>query len=166
MTVRIIVATDLDGGIGFKGALPWPRLMNDFKAFKAKTMGQFVVMGRKTFESLPGNLPGRDVIVLSDNAQFHPEGVTTCFDLPEAVNACKPSGQDLWICGGERVYAEGIKIASEIHLTTVAGRFPADTHFPKVNLAEWRMRETEEHHQTKEGLYYTISVYERRDFTR
>lgn len=166
MTVRIIVATDLHGGIGRNNALPWPRLTDDFKTFKEKTMGGTLVMGRNTYQSIPKALPGRKTIVVSRDPEFLPEGVEVHSDLEDLLTDARKSARDVWVCGGELVYEKALPFTDEIHLTTVFDNYRCDVKFPKVNLANWQMVPDEMYYATLTGLRYTISVYVRREFTR
>jgi len=164
MTTRIIVATDLDGGIGKNGTLPWPRLKEDFTNFKAKTMGGVVIMGRKTYESLPGKLPGRDVYVISNTLSSCDDLVFG--DLSAAIASAEAAGKIAWICGGRGVYEEALERAQQIHLTSVCELYDCDVFFPKVNLAQWAPLQSEAIHSSETGPAYAISVYGRRSFRR
>jgi len=113
----IIVAMSSKGGIGRQGKLLC-HLPNDLKRFKKLTMGHPIIMGRKTFESLPnGPLPGRQNIVMTRNTQWeHPDGVTVAHSLPEAVAAAE-GDNEIFIIGGEQVYKEALPYASKAYLT-------------------------------------------------
>lgn len=142
MTISIIVATDKNGGIGVKGQLPWPKLKLDMDLFRRKTMNEIVIMGRKTYESLPNGLPGRMVYVLTRDRSIKPNPHFNLFIFDNLVNAlaqAKDYQRDVWICGGAEVYREALPIADEIHLTMVQEEYPdCDRFFPMTVLGEWR----------------------------
>lgn len=115
-TIGILVAVSPEGVIGKDGGIPW-RHPGDMRRFKRITLGNTVVMGRKTWESLPKRpLPERRNIVLSSTPI---EGVETFRDLPSALAACTG---ETWIIGGARAYAEGMKVADVIDVTYVPDR--------------------------------------------
>ncbi len=131
--VCAIVAMDEGRLIGREGALPW-HVPEDLKRFRDLTSGHIVVMGRKTWESLPPKvrpLPGRLNIVVSRNpvALALPDGVLSASSPAEAIAkaaAVATEGQRVWIIGGAEVYREAIPLCSEVFLTVVKGRFSGD----------------------------------------
>jgi len=135
--LSLIVAVDEQNAIG-KNQQLLVHLPNDLKHFKQITSGRTVVMGRKTFESLPnGALPNRKNIVLSTNPAFSAKGVTVCRNLDEAIALCE--GENLFIIGGSTVYKAALPYASTLYLTRVHHTFSdADTFFPEISLDEWR----------------------------
>lgn len=135
--IAAIVAMDEGRVIGKDGALPW-HLPEDLAHFKAKTSGHFVLMGRKTWDSLPPKfrpLPGRVNIVMSRSpaALDLPEGTRGVSSFQEALEiverAGKP-GQILWCIGGAELYAAALPICDELHLTLVRGHHDGDALFP------------------------------------
>jgi dihydrofolate reductase len=122
--------------IGQDGKIPW-HLPEDFKWFKRMTLGQIVVMGRKTFESIGRPLPGRETVILSGSHFQHP-GARTVMSLVEI----DPSREerDVFICGGARVYEEALPLCSDLYLTLVKRVVPGDVFFP---LFEDRFRQVE-----------------------
>ncbi len=133
MGLTIIVARADDGTIGHEGRLPW-HLPADLRRFKALTMGKPMIMGRKTFESLPGLLPGRRHIVLTRDAGWARPGadaVTT----PQAALAL--AGDDAAVIGGAEVIALFEPLAQRFELTEVSGAFAGDTMMPAPG-SQWR----------------------------
>ncbi len=132
-----IVAMDEGRVIGKDGALPW-HLPEDLAHFKAKTSGHFVLMGRKTWDSLPAKfrpLPGRVNIVMSRNpaALALPQGTHGVSSLEEALDIVKRLGtpeQNLWCIGGAELYASALPLCDELHLTLVRGHHEGDARFP------------------------------------
>lgn len=124
--IKVIVAHDEEGGIGKDGKLPWS-LPEDLKRFKDLTYGHVIVMGRKTWDSLPIKpLPGRTNVVLSSN---NVEGAhKTCKSLSEVIDLYPY--EDLFIIGGERLYKEAIPITDIIYETAVKGFYDCDVFFP------------------------------------
>ena len=116
MTVGLIWAQSPSGVIGRAGAIPW-RLPEDLARFKELTMGHTVVMGRLTWESLPGKvrpLPGRRNVVVTRQADFMAEGATVVGSLEEAV-----TDEQMWVIGGEQIYLAALPAASRCEVTEV-----------------------------------------------
>lgn len=128
--------------IGADGSIPW-RLKTDMKHFRAVTMGKPVVMGRKTWDSLKGPLPGRDNIVLTRDASFRAPGVWAHASL-EAALACAEGqalargADEISIIGGAQIYAMALARADRIYLTDVDAEIAGDAHFPTLDPADWR----------------------------
>ena len=131
--LTIIVARASDGTIGHEGRLPW-YLPADLRRFKALTMGKAMIMGRKTFDSLPGLLPGRRHVVLTRDAGWHRDGAETAAS-PAAALAM--AGDDAVVIGGADVIAQMEPLAARIELTEVHGAFGGDTVMPDPG-AQWR----------------------------
>lgn len=146
--ITIVVATASDGAIGKGGDMPF-RLKADLKRFKELTMGHPIVMGRKTFESLPGALPGRTNIVITSRDDYHPTGTITAPTLEKAIKLASETegGDDVMIIGGGQVYRQALPMADRIELTEVDAVYPdADTHFPQIERKEWSLKELSEWH--------------------
>lgn len=123
---QAIAAMSLNRVIGDRNKIPW-HLSEDFKWFKATTLGHVLVMGRKTFESIGRPLPGRETIVLSRAAWSHP-GVRTAPSL-EAL-APLIGDRTAFICGGAQIYAQALPICSDLFLTLVKREVTGDAVFP------------------------------------
>jgi dihydrofolate reductase len=137
MLISIIVAMDEQRAIG-KSRQLLCHLPNDMKHFKEITTAHTVIMGRKTFESLPaGALPNRRNIVVSANADAHYENATRYGSLPEALKSCE--GEDeVFIIGGGSIYNQAMPLADKIYLTLIRHTFKdADTFFPPIDATEW-----------------------------
>ncbi|MDR1745679.1 MAG: dihydrofolate reductase [Tannerella sp.] len=135
--ISIIVATDERRAIGKNGKLLW-HLPGDLKYFKSVTNGHTVIMGRKTFDSLPnGALPGRKNIVISRNPDLRYENCMICGTVEEALAACDGE-QEIFILGGESIYRQTLPLADKLYLTLVHAQFPdADHYFPAITASEW-----------------------------
>lgn len=116
-----IVAFDENMAIGLNGGLPWPKIPEDFKHFKEFTMGKEIVVGRKTFGSLPP-LKGRNVYFLSDSY--------CVYNAPGAHIEFDDIADHMIICGGSQIYKLLVPRCDELFVTHVVGKYPADTFFP------------------------------------
>ena len=155
-----IVAANPSGAIGRKGDLPW-HLPEDLRHFKELTMGHPVIMGRKTWESLPKRpLPGRRNIVVSRNPEYKAEGAEVFPSVEEAVAACR---EIPFIIGGEAVYRAAIPFCTRLYLTEVGHEVDdADAFFPPLSGNEWDVLEESEAMTSKTGLKYRFVTKVRR----
>jgi dihydrofolate reductase len=136
--IVIIAAVAKNGVIGKDNALPW-HLPEDLKHFKALTLGHQVVMGRKTWESLPERfrpLPGRQNIVVTRNAAYVAPGATVVNSLAAAENA-GTSGRDLFVIGGAELYAHALPLADRLELTEIDREVDGNVCFPAFDRALW-----------------------------
>lgn len=132
--LHLIAALGRNHVIGVAGDLPW-RLPDDLKRFKALTLGQTILMGRKTWTSLGRPLPGRDNRVLSRDAAFKPDGATVFGQLDAALE--NPQGDAVWVIGGGELYTALMPKAARLYLTEVDAAPEGDTWFPAVDPAQW-----------------------------
>jgi dihydrofolate reductase len=141
--ITLIVARAENGVIGREGKLPW-HLPADLKRFKALTMGSAMVMGRKTFESLPGLLPGRRHVVLTRDPQWRGDGAEVARDVEQALRLA--AGERVSVIGGAEVFATFLPLADRIELTEVLDQVPGDTFIadPRHD-ARWRETFCEDH---------------------
>lgn len=134
--ITIVVARARNGVIGRDGKLPW-RLPADLKRFKALTMGSAMVMGRRTFESLPGLLPGRRHIVLTRDRNWSVAGVEVAHTVEEALALA--NGDAVSVIGGAEIFALLLPLADRIELTEVLDDAPGDTFIDDPrSAAAWR----------------------------
>lgn len=134
LVVHMIVAVDRRGAIGRGGDLLY-RLRADLRRFKAITTGNTIVMGRRTWESLPGALPGRRNIVVTRNAAYRAEDAETAPDLDTALAMAAQGPGDTYIIGGAQIYAAAAHVADVLDLTVVHDIAPEpDTHLVPVDL--------------------------------
>ncbi|HET9638704.1 MAG TPA: dihydrofolate reductase [Allosphingosinicella sp.] len=133
--VTIVVARARNGAIGRDGGLPW-RIPADLRHFKAVTMGSAMVMGRRTFDSLPNLLPGRRHIVLTRDPRWNAEGAETARSVEEALAAA--GGEPVSVIGGAEIIALFLPRADAVELTEVHDDPEADTFMPGFDPAEWR----------------------------
>ena len=128
-----------NGVIGRDGGLPW-HLPADLARFKAQTMGRAMIMGRKTFESLPRLLPGRRHVVLTRDRNWHAEGAEVAYDVAGALTL---AGPDSAVIGGAEVFALLMPHAHRIELTEVHADVPGDVSVPPF--AGWHEAAREDH---------------------
>lgn len=132
--VSIIVAKSKNNVIGNNNKLPW-NISEDMKRFKELTTGNVVIMGRKTYESLPEQfrpLPNRLNIVITRNPDYKPNGVMVYDDLQKAILKAG-TNKEIFIIGGGEIYKEGLKFADRLYITEVDGEFEGDTYFPEIS---------------------------------
>ena len=130
----LVVAVAANGVIGADGRLPW-HIPADLKRFKALTMGKPMVMGRKTFESLPGLLPGRRHIVLTRDPRWTEDGAEVARSPEEALSLANSA--HVAIVGGAEIYARFLPLADRIEWTEVHAKPAGDTRFPAFDRTEW-----------------------------
>lgn len=160
-TLTLIAAVASNGIIGKDNALPW-HLPADLKHFKALTTGHAVIMGRKTWESLPPKfrpLPGRQNIVVTRNAGYQAPGADVATTLPAALAAAR-DGQ-AFVIGGAELYAAALDQADRLELTEIDRAYEGDTRFPTRDPALWR-EVAREAQRDESGLGYAFVSYQRR----
>jgi len=144
------VARARNGVIGSAGALPW-RLKSDLALFRALTLGKPVIMGRRTWDSLPRRpLPGRINIVLSRDGTFGPAGALVCEDFSEAVQigreqAEEEGAEEVCVIGGAALFELALPRAGRIYLTEVEAEPAGDVWFPPFDETRWREVRREAH---------------------
>lgn len=161
--ITIICAIAKNGAIGYQNKLLY-HLRADLQRFKSLTTGGTVIMGRRTFESLPkGALPNRRNIVLSRNISFVAPNIEVFPSLKKALANCRPE-EDIYIIGGASVYREALPLADRLCLTHVKDvPAEADTFFPDVDWSEWQCTLQEEHEADEQNdMPYTFADYERK----
>ena len=150
MEIVLIAAVADNGVIGADNAIPW-RLKSDMRRLKAMTIGRPVVMGRKTFESLPRRpLPGRTNIVLTRDANYRAGGavVATSFESARLIargDALRRGVREIAIIGGAEIYAQFLAGADRLEITEVHVSPPGDTSFPPIDAALWQEAARERH---------------------
>ncbi len=158
MELKLIYARSRNGVIGRDGQLPW-HLPADLAHFKQTTLGQAVVMGRKTWDSLPERfrpLPGRTNIVITRQTDWHAPGALVAHSLAQAMSLC-PAPGPLWVIGGAEIYAQALPLASTVVVTEIDLDVPGDAHAPPLG-TEWK--EMSRHlHRNEDGLSYSFVTY-------
>lgn len=143
--ITIIAAVAANGIIGGDNSLLW-HLPEDLKRFKRLTSGHPIIMGRKTFESLPGMLPNRPHIIISRNGDYCVEGAEAVTSLEAAIEAAKAHGTGKgFIIGGGEIYRLALEVAHTLEITEVEANYDGDTSFPAIDTAIWHETAREAH---------------------
>lgn len=153
-----------DRSIGRGGDLIW-HLRDDLRHFKAVTMGHPVIMGRKTWESLPkGALPGRLNIVLSRDPHYNAPGATVCTGLDQALELAAQHDGNPFIIGGGSIYADTLAMADRLYITEIEAVCPdADTFFPPVDPDSFAVTEQDAPQNIPDGTpRFRFVTYERK----
>ena len=135
--LTIIAAASTNNVIGFNNKLIW-NIPNDLKRFKELTLGHSVIMGRKTFESLPNPLPKRRNIIVTKNKDYSRNGIEVTSNIEDAIDLCKSDSQPFIIGGGE-IYSQTIEIVDKIELTRVYKDYQGDAFFPDIPLDKFEL---------------------------
>lgn len=143
MILSLVAAVDQNGGIGRDNRLPW-HLSDDLKHFRRLTMGRdkhghHVLMGRKTYQSSQGKMPGRKLIVLTRTADFKASDAQIVSSLDGGIQLALDAAEtELFVIGGAQVFAQALPIAQRLYYTEVHADANADTFFPQLDRAQWR----------------------------
>ena len=160
--LSLIVAISENHVIGREGQLPW-HLSADLKRFKQLTMGHHIVMGRKTYDSIGRQLPGRISVVLTRQSEWTVEGVLTASDLPTAL---KLAGDDeeVFVIGGSQIYQLALPLVDRLYVTQVLATVDVDTYFPAITDDQWQLQQTDSFAADEKNDHdYSFLVYSRLD---
>ena len=130
--ISLIVAYGSNRAIGLNGQMPW-NIPGELKRFRSLTMGNAIIMGRRTFESIGKALPGRINIVISSRPDYHAEGCLNARSLEEALQMARDTGREIFITGGAVVYRQAIDLCDKLYITEIHAEFEADTFFPEFD---------------------------------
>jgi dihydrofolate reductase len=165
MIISLIAAMDKNGIIGQNGRLPW-RLPADMQRFVTLTMGKPVIMGRKTYDSIPAKfkpLSGRTNIIISRNAGYEAPGCLVV-NSPEAALAAAGSAAEVMIGGGSAIYEAFLPLAHRLYLTRIDAAFDGDAAFPAYQPEQWRITQQENHTPDEKNPYrYQFLTLERKE---
>src|SRR5687768_12684657 len=156
--IYLVAAVGANGIIGANGRLPWS-LPEDLKHFKRLTLGHPVIMGRRTWESLKGPLPGRDNIVVSATPGYEAPGAAVAGSLEGALAlcACEPLA---FVIGGSRLFQESLPVADGLVMTEIDKAYDGDTWFPPYDRSRWKETQREAH-TAGDGTRFDFVLYER-----
>jgi len=159
--ISFVVAVARNGVIGREGGLPW-HISSDLKRFKEITMGKPVIMGRKTWDSLPRKpLPGRRNIVITRQPDFPAEGAEVVATPEQALSHCA-GAPEVAVIGGGEIYRLFWPMVDRLYLTEVDLEVEGDTHFPALDPAEWREVAREVHPRSeRDSAAFTLRVLDR-----
>lgn len=154
--LSLIVAIATDNVIGKNNKLIW-HISDDLKRFKQITSGKKMIMGRKTFESLPGVLPNREHIILTRDKNYTVDSnqVTIEYDFDSILKKYLNSEDEVFIIGGAEIYKQFLPYCNKLYLTKINHSFDGDTYFPEINYADFNIEyESESFNDEKSGLTY------------
>ena len=163
MIISSIVAVGNNNVIGVDNDLPW-HLPADLKFFKETTKGHFVIMGRKSFESIGKPLPGRTNLIISRNKDFNHSGIYVFHSIAEALAYAENQNQEeVFILGGSTIYEQTQNLWNKLYLTRVKVDIPnATAFFPDVDLSKWTHEWCEDHNADEKNIYdYQFNLYSR-----
>ena len=158
MNINMIFARARNGVIGNNNAMPW-HLPEDMARFKQLTQGCPVIMGRKTWDSLPPRfrpLPGRTNVVITRQQDWQEKGSITAFSLADALQRCEPA-ENVWVIGGAQIYTQAEPLAHRIEVTEIAYDFEGDAFAPHLN-DDWN-ETAREAHVSSTGLKFSFITY-------
>ncbi|HEX4963683.1 MAG TPA: dihydrofolate reductase [Thermoanaerobaculia bacterium] len=163
MRITLIAAMAANRTIGLHNDLPW-RLPPDVRRFKALTLGHFMIMGRRTFDSIGRRpLPGRPTIVVTRDPAWSAPEVEVAHSLDEALAKVKKDEDEVFVAGGAEIFREAMDRADRIQLTRIEKDFPGDTFFPEIPEEDWEIVGREDHGPTEQIPFaYSFLVLERR----
>ncbi len=161
MRVSLIAAMARNRVIGRENDLPW-KLPADQKRFKQITMGHYLIMGRKTYDSVGKPLPGRPNVVITRRKDYRPEGVQVVHSLNEAL-ALAVDDDEVFIAGGEEIYRLALPVADCLYLTEIDAEFEGDTFFPDFDRSQWEVVAEEVHTgDDRRPFSYSYRTYRRK----
>ena len=160
--IELVVAVARNGVIGRDGGLPW-HISSDLKRFKAITMGKPLIMGRKTWDSLPKKpLPGRLNIVITRQKNFRAEGAVVVAD-PKAALAAAGEADEISVIGGADIFGLFLPLAQRLYLTEVDLEIEGDTYFPRIEPGQWQETAREVHPRgPNDSAGFTLRVLDRK----
>ena len=160
--ISIIVATDQNGLIGDGNRLPW-HLPADLQFFKKNTLNKPIIMGRKTWDSLPGLLPDRRHIVISRNHDKNKQqGFDAASSLLDAIEMAKDS-EEIMIIGGASIIEQALPLADKIYMTRIHHAFKGDCYLPELDWEQWQETSRESHQADEKNHYdYDFIIYKKK----
>ncbi|MCB9202677.1 MAG: dihydrofolate reductase [Flavobacteriales bacterium] len=159
--ITIIVAYSENRIIGSNNSLLW-KISDDLKRFKKLTLNHPIIMGRKTFDSLPNPLPKRQNIVISRNPEKLPEQVYGVDSLEKAIEKAKEFDSDVFIIGGGEIYKQALPYADVLEVTLVHTEIEGDTSFPYLDMNQWSILSNETFFKSDKNEYdFTFITYMR-----
>ena len=161
MAIHLIYARAANGVIGHNNTMPW-HLPEDLAHFKQCTQGHPVIMGRKTWDSLPARfrpLPGRTNIVVTRSTAWREDGVLRSHSLEEALQLAAQHSDTIWVMGGAQIYAQALPLADVVEVTIIHQDFEGDAYAPTLD-AQWHITSRQDA-VSSQGLSYSFVRYER-----
>jgi len=159
--LSIIAAMDRNRVLGYKNDIPW-HIPHDLRRFKRITSGHTIIMGRKTFESLPGPLPKRRTIVITSSTGYSAPGIEVVKSIEDSIRIADKKHEN-FVAGGANIYEQFLPFADKLYLTHIDAEYKGDTYFPEIDYSKWKLIE-EEHHTTEDEnkIQFTYRTYVRK----
>lgn len=158
--ISLIVAMTENNVIGRGGDMPW-RLSNDLRRFKKITMGHYMLMGRKTFDSIGRALPGRTTVVISRSVTYDDPNIRVARSLEQAIALAKED-DEIFVTGGAQIYAMALPLANRLYLTRIHTELDGDTFFPTIEWKEWKLTDEQRNSADAKNDYdHSFLTYER-----
>ena len=158
--LSLIVAISENHVIGREGQLPW-HLSADLKRFKQLTMGHHIVMGRKTYDSIGRQLPGRTSVVLTRQTDWAVEGVLTASDLETALELAGDD-EEVFVIGGSQIYQLALPLVDRLYVTRVQASVSGDTYFPEITGEQWQLEQNDSFSADEKNDHdYSFLIYSR-----
>ncbi len=155
--ISMISSVGRNRELGKNNALIW-HFKEDMKFFKETTMGHTIVMGYNTYKSLPGDLPGRHIIVVTSKKL---DGIDTANNIDDIVTKYRDSAEEIFICGGASIYKQFLPYADKLYLTEIdAEDSEADTYFPEFDKDKWNKTFIQENNQ--DDIDFKMYLYKRK----
>ena len=160
MTLELIVCKTPSGVIGANGGLPWEGII-DGKVFRKFTLGKVCVMGRRTWQSLPGPLPGRTNVVVSSTRPDHKDGASLGVIWSRSIDEVLDlfEGDQIIFLGGAQIYEEVMDLVDTMYITTTNREYEGDTYFPEIKRYEWMVHR--DYYRTPD---FSCSIWNRHPF--
>jgi len=157
--IYLVAAVATNGIIGANGRLPW-HFPEELRHFKEVTLGHPIIMGRRTWESLKGPLPGRKNIVVTRTPGYQAAGAVVAASLDAALASCA-GAEKAMVIGGSRLFEESLPLAAGLELTEIHKDFPGDTWFPEYDRGAWQEQKREAR-TAADGTRFDYVLYERK----
>ena len=161
MTISFIAAVSDNDVIGRDNKLPW-RQSADLKRFKALTLGHHLLLGRRTYDSLDMELPGRTIVVITRDRSFVQDGVLVAHSVDEAIDLASLDSE-IFIGGGGEIFEQSLHRADRMYITRVHAELEGDAFFPEFDdVTEWALVDAEHYEADEKNQYpYSFLTYER-----
>ena len=156
-TISLMVAFDQNYLIGNKNTIPW-NIPGELKNFRTMTMNKPIIMGRKTHDSIGKILDGRINIIITRNKGFTAKGAKVFNSIKSAIKH-HSDFEEIMIIGGSEIYKLAFPLASRMYITHINKSYEGDTWFPKFNLNEWRLDNSNERYEVSTATHYTNKIY-------
>ena len=157
--ISLVVAMDKNNLIGNKNNIPW-KIPGELKRFREITMGNPIIMGRKTHESIGRILDGRENVVLTRNNSYKKPGVSICNDFSLLLDNYRDTNE-LFIIGGSEIYKLALPLANKLYITHIHKEYKGDAWFPNIDFSDWNVIEKEDINESRHIVSHSFTIYER-----